>query len=377
MQFRHVVGQQKAKEQLIANVQQERISHAQLFLGNGGSGNLALAIAYAQYVVCENRQAEDSCGVCRACIKVEKLVHPDLHFVYPVATTPNIKSKPVSDNFIELWRNQIIDQPYFTLNQWLEVIGVENKQGIIGTDEAGQILKKLNLKAFESDYKIMIIWMPEKMNDSAANKLLKLIEEPPEKTLFLLVAESSENIINTILSRTQLVTVPRLDRESIQEALQSGFDLSGDALHTAVRIANGSYIKALETVKKSEAAQEYFSTFTGWMRVCYAGKVPEIMAILESMQPWGREKKKNFLTYTMQMVRENLMLTVAPNQAELTYLNGEETDFSNKFHRFINERNVWAINSELELAYKHIARNGSDKIVLLDLSLKLIKLLRS
>lgn len=377
MLFSNVVGQHNAKARLKEAVQQNRISHAQLFLGPEGSGNLLLAIAYAQYVSCQNRSEHDACGVCPSCIKYQKLAHPDLHFVFPVATTPSIKSKPVSDNFIGLWRDKLIENPYFKLNQWLEHIGVENKQGLIGTDEAAEIIKKLNLKTYEAEYKVMIIWMPEKMNAASANKLLKMIEEPPKKTLFLLVAENAELIISTILSRTQLVKVPKIDAESLQQDIGKKFGLPTDELASVVRIANGNYIKALEAVDRSASNKEFFDTFTSWMRVCYSGKVIEISEQTEAMTKWGRERQKSFLLYAMAMVRENFVMNISAQNPNLNFMNQQEIAFSKKFNQFINERNIASINSEIELAYKHIERNASDKIVLLDLSLKLINLLRS
>ncbi len=377
MLLKDVIGQQKAKEQLLDTVRQDRISHAQLFLGAEGSGNLPLAIAYAQYVSCENRQETDSCGKCPSCVKYSKLAHPDLHFVFPVATTPSVKSKPVSDNFLTLWRDKLLENPYFNLNQWLEHIGVENKQGLIGSDEAAEIIKKLNLKTYEAEYKVMIIWMPEKMNAASANKLLKMIEEPPKKTLFLLVAENAEMIINTILSRTQLVKVPKIDRESLQTTISERFGIAGDNLLAAVRLSNGNYIKALEAVERSASGKEFFDTFTNWMRTCYSGKVLEISKLIDSMTQWGRERQKSFLNYAMGMVRENFVMNLSDEGNSLNYMNSDENMFSERFHRFINERNIFQINAELELAYKHIERNASDKIVLLDLSLKLINLLRS
>ena len=377
MLLKEVIGQEEAKSRLRDTVLQNRISHAQLFLGPEGAGNLALAIAYAQYVSCLDRSEQDACGKCASCVKYAKLTHPDLHFVFPVATTPSVKSKPVSDNFISLWRENLLKNPYFNLNQWLEYIGVENKQGLIGSDEAAEIIKKLNLKTYEAEYKVMIIWMPEKMNAASANKLLKMIEEPPEKTLFLLVAENAEMIINTILSRTQLVKVPRIDRESLQTAIGERYGLVGDDLLAAVRLANGNYIKAVEAVDRSASGKEFFDTFTNWMRTCYSGKVLEISNQVEAMTKWGRERQKGFLSYAMGMVRENFVMNLSSGSGELNFMNRDETGFSERFNRFINERNVSQINAELELAYRHIERNASDKIVLLDLSLKLINLLRS
>ena len=377
MQFRDIVGQEDVKRLLAESVRQQRISHAQLFLGSEGSGSLPLAVAYAQYVMCENRSETDSCGLCKACRKVAKLAHPDLHFVYPVATSAKVKSKPVSDSYSAEWRNLMVEQAYFSLTYWLELIGTENKQGIIGTDEAGEIIRKLNLKTFEAEYKVMVIWMPEKMNDSSANKLLKMIEEPPSKTLFLLVAENGEQIIQTILSRTQLVKVPRIAQHDMVLALRERLGANEEAAHAAARIAAGNYIKAYEAVKGSAAGEAFFETFTEWMRVCYAHDIQKIMELVARMDGWSREMLKNFLNYCSAMLRENLILNqCAADSEQLSYMNRREMEFSERFNRFVHPGNIHYIFQELELAHQHIARNGSERLVLLDLSLKLTQLLR-
>lgn len=248
MLFREVVGQQKLKQRLIQSVKENRISHAQLFVGAEGCGSLALALAYAQYVSCENKQQEDSCGSCTSCTKYQKLIHPDLHFVYPVATTKSVTKDPVSDDFIKEWRECILSNPYLGLARWYEAIGVENKQGIINKFESAEIVRKLNLKTFEADYKVMIIWLPEKMNHVAANKLLKMLEEPPEKTLFLLVAENTSLMLQTILSRCQLIKVPKIDSDSMLKALVAKHNISEPTANSISKIANGNFLVALETM---------------------------------------------------------------------------------------------------------------------------------
>ena len=208
MRFQDLIGQQETKQRLLQSVKEDRIAHAQLFLGQEGCGSLPLAIAYGQFINCTNRSELDSCGVCPSCNKYQKLIHPDLHFVFPTATTKEITKDPISDEFLTIWRTQLMENPYFGLLQWYAAIGIENKQGSISKNESLEILRKLNMKSYEAEYKVMIIWFPELMNVTAANKLLKMIEEPPDKTLFLLVAENTEYMLQTILSRTQLIKVP-------------------------------------------------------------------------------------------------------------------------------------------------------------------------
>jgi len=374
MQFKEVVGHKNIKEKLIQTVKGNRISHAQLFLGENGSGILALAIAYAQYVSCENKLDDDSCGVCSSCLKFNKLAHPDLHFVYPVSTSKAVKKDPVSDDYIAHWRETIIENPYINQNKWYEIIDVENKQGIISKNESYEILKKLNLKTFESEYKIMIIWLPEKMNAFAANKLLKLIEEPPEKTLFLLVSESTEQILPTILSRTQLIKIPKIDNDSMRSALCDRNGLAPEKANDIVHLANGSYFEAQNLIHSAEEDNYNFDQFTTMMRLAYQRKVIEIIDWVDEISRIGREKQKNFLLYALRLVRENFMLNI--ENKELVYLTRKELDFSEKFSQFIGQDNVYDIYEALNRAHSDIEMNAYNKIVFLDLALKIIKLIK-
>lgn len=380
MLFKEIIGQEKIKKRLIQTVKDNRISHAQLFLGPEGSGKLALAIAYAQYICCENKKntntIDDSCGSCLSCKKYQKLIHPDLHFVFPVAKTKKVdKDSPVSDDFIYEWRTSILESPYIQLNQWLELINVENKQGIIYTEESNEIIKKLNLKSFESEYKVMIIWMPEKMHTTAANKLLLMIEEPPPKTLFLLVSENAGQIIQTILSRTQLIKIPKIDNNSLLEYIRSSdkFDLKEQEINNIVRLANGNYIKALDIINSSHEHSYNFEMFKQLMRNCYKNKILDIIKWVDEISKVGREKQKSFLLFSLRMIRENFILNIKHN--EIVYLTDEEADFSQKFSPFINQQNIFQLADELNKAHYHIERNANNKIVFLDLSLRLTKLL--
>jgi len=275
MLFKDIIGQENTKKRLIQTVKDNRISHAQLFFGSEGIGKLALAIAYAQYISCENKQENDSCGVCMSCYKYQKLVHPDLHFVFPVIKTSS-NQHPVSDNFLSEWRKMILNSSYFSVNQWYEFIGTdktENTQGSIYVHESEEIIKKLMLKTFESEFKVMIIWLPEKMNISAANKLLKIIEEPPPKTLFLLVSENIDLIIQTIQSRTQLVKIPKIDNISLANAVNEKFNLDKDQLNDIIRLSDGNYINVINNIQSNDEYSYNLDTFIKMMRLAYADKV--------------------------------------------------------------------------------------------------------
>ncbi|MEA3316900.1 MAG: DNA polymerase III subunit delta', partial [Bacteroidota bacterium] len=369
MLFKDIIGQEDIKQKLIHTVKENRISHAQLFLGPEGSGNLALALAYAQYISCENKQENDSCGECPSCKKYQKLIHPDLHFIYPISKTKiNINEIP------GIWRKSVIENPYFNQFNWYENLGVENKQGIISKDDSNEIIKILNLKTFEADYKVMIIWMAEKMNISAANKLLKIIEEPPKNTLFLLVSESSEQILPTILSRTQLIKIPKIDNNSMFSAISEKFGVTNDKAKDITNLSNGNYLNALNIVNNTDYDSENFDLFVTLMRYSYKNQVLELLNLADKLAALGREKQKNFLLYSLRLIRENFMLNI--NNKEITHLSKKENEFSNKFSAFINKANVYQITEELNSAIIDIEMNGNNKVIFCDLVLKLIKLIK-
>lgn len=373
MLFKDVIGQNKIKKQLIQTVKEGRVSHAQLLTGPEGSGNLALAIAFAQYICCTDRQDGESCGVCPGCLKYQKLIHPDLHFVFPVNTVKNIE-KPVSDNFIDKWREIIPENPYINLNNWYDIIGIENKQGLISKFESEAIIRKLSMKSFESDYKIMIIWHPEKMNKPAANKLLKLIEEPPGKTLFFLVTDTTDQIIPTILSRTQIVKIPKIADEELISAIRVKSGLDEKKAWEIVKLVNGNYLEALNNIQPGDEYSDNLKRFVQFMRLCYGRSIPEINGWIEDIITLGRERQKNFLAYSLRMIRNNFLLSLKQN--EIVHLTEKEDDFSQKFHRFINDSNIESISREINKAYNDIERNAYGRIVFLDLSLKLMKLIK-
>jgi len=375
MFLRDVIGQEEIKKRLVQSVADSRISHAQLFTGAEGSGGLALALAYAQFISCTDKKEEESCGVCLSCNKYLKLIHPDLHFVFPVNTTEGVtKKEPVSDDFIFKWREMLLENSYPTLFDWYGKIGIENKQGIINVRESSEIIRKLNLKTFESDYKVMIIWMPEKMHISSANKLLKILEEPYENTVFLLVTESPEQIISTMLSRTQIMKIPGIEQAPLFEALKGKFELPDGDIQDAVRLSEGSYNKAVEYIQKSEETEINFERFGAIMRLTYSRNIKGILEWVEQMAILGREKQKNFLSYALRLVRENYMLNMGNN--DLVRLSAKEKDFAAKFSVFIHHKNASQIAEEFNKASLNIEANAYDKIVFLDVALKLIKLIR-
>lgn len=374
MQFKDVIGQEKVKEQLRSSVANGRIPHAQLFQGAEGSGTLPMALAYAQYVACANRSNEDSCGGCVSCKKFANLAHPDLHFAFPVNTSKSIKKDPVSDDYIAVWREQLTSNAYFLANHWYTAMGIENKQGLISKNESEAIIRKLSLKSFESEYKFLILWLPEKMNATSANMLLKLVEEPPEKTLFLLVSEVPEQVLLTISSRTQPVKLSRISDEDLKAYLVTNKHLSEGDAHSVSRLANGSYIAALEIMQASDEGIFNLEKFTGIMRLCYMRNILEINTWVEQMAGIGRESLKSFFTYSLRLIRENFIMNLKND--EIIYMTQEEEAFSAKFHPFINGRNILEIANEFNSASADIERNANPKIVLFDMCLKIVKLIR-
>ena len=375
MFFRDVTGHEEIKKKLIQTVKENRISHAQLFSGPEGSGNLALALAYAQFISCTDKKEEDSCGICPSCNKYIKYIHPDLHFVFPVNTTEKVKKElPVSDDFIFMWREMLLENPYPTLFQWYEKIGIENKQGFISTRESSEIIRKLNLKSFESEHKIMIIWMPEKMNLTSANKLLKILEEPYEKTIFLLITESPEQIIPTILSRTQILKIPGIEEKALFEALKNRFQMPDKELQDVARLSEGSYNKAIELIQGSEETELNFDRFVKIMRLAYTRDFKGIFEWVEQISSLIREKQKNFLVYALRLIRENWHLNIG--NPELVRLSAKEKEFSEKFSAFIHHKNASRIAEEFNKACLHIEANGYARIVFFDMALKIVKLIR-
>lgn len=372
MYFKDIIGQETVKQRLRLEVREGRVPHAQLFAGPEGTGALPLAIAYARFLLCTRRGEEDACGTCPSCVKLNKLAHPDLHFVFPVVKRKG-GGDTVSDDYIREWRELAISTPYFGMNHWLDAMGAENQQAQIFVKESDELVRKLSLKSSEGGYKVVIIWLPEKMKVECANKLLKLLEEPPAQTVFLLVSEEPDRILPTILSRTQRINVPRLEDAEIAGALKVRFGLQDtDAAETA-RLAEGSYLQALEIIHLSEDTQLFFGLFVSLMRLAYQRKVKEMREWSDTVAAMGRERQKDFLTYCQRMVRESFVSNF--HRKEMNYMNREEENFTIRFAPFINERNVMGITDELAEAQTHIEQNVNPRMVFFDFALKMIVLL--
>ena len=371
MFFKDVIGQEEAKQRLIREAKEGKIAHAHLFCGPEGIGKLPLAIAYARYLSCNNPGEKDACGICPSCVKFNKLAHPDLHFVFPVIKK---KSKDtVSDDFITEWRELLSQTPYFNLNIWLEEMGAENQQAQIYVKESDEIIRKLSLKSSQGGYKIMIIWLPEKMNIECSNKLLKLLEEPPSQTIFLLVSEEPDMLLTTIQSRTQRFALYGIEEKYITERLQSQYGLQEkDAISIGHR-SEGNFLKALESIHLNEENKLFFDLFVSLMRLSYQRKIREMKQWSETLAAMGRERQKHFLSYCQRLVRENFMFNF--QDPSLIFMNEEEQNFSKRFAPYINEKNVMGIMDELSEAQRHIEQNVNARMVFFDFSLKMIVLL--
>ena len=375
MQFKDIIGQSAIKQRLIQSVRENHVSHAQLFLGPAGSGKLPLALAYAQYILCPNRTETDSCGVCPTCQKMQKLVHPDLHFVVPTATTKKIKSNPESYLFMEEWREYVIqNQGYVDTSSWYSFLDVENKQGYMSVRDAASLLRKLNMKSYEGEYKIAIIWMAEKMRVETANKLLKLLEEPPEKTVFLLIAEDAEELLATIKSRTALVKIPAIDLSSIEAALIDRLGCNPQQAHDAAMISEGNWLTAIHSVQDSEEHKFFFTTFQQWMRLCFKAAYSELIDFSANIKTLGRERQKELLDYGLRIIRNSLLFN--NNLAGIVMLPDDEKTFNSKFSPFINPANLEQIAELFEEAIRQIERNGNAQIIFTDVGFKMVGLLK-
>ncbi len=378
MKFSDVIGQQQLKERLVRSVQSRQTPHAQLFHGNEGVGALPLAIAYAQYLNCTNKQDNDSCGICPSCIKYNKYTHPDLHFVFPIVkkkkSSGASEKDTICDDYISEWRGFLNKNIYFKLSSWLSEIGAENSQGTIYTVESDSILKKLNLKIYEAEYKLMIIWLPEKMQEECSNKLLKIIEEPYDKTIFLLISEDPDRVLGTIRSRSQSLHVPPIDESSLSKAIAGKYVLPGEEMASIVHLANGSYLKAEEVLEHNAEDEEFLELFITIMRNCWTRNIKNMKVKGDYFASMGREWQKSFLTYAQHMIRENFVYRL--NSNEINYMNTAESGFSVNFSTYVNERNVIELMEELELAERHIEQNVNPKMIFLDLSMKIAVLLK-
>ena len=371
MLFSQIIGHEDVKAKLIQSVKENRVAHAQLFLGQEGTGKLALAIAYAQYINCSNKGEHDSCGVCPSCKKFNSLAHPDLHFIFPNTTNKNVKKDPKSDLFLTEWREYLLScNAYADLSSWYNVLEVENKQGSINVRDASTIMGKLNLKAYEGEYKIAIIWMAEKLNLDAANKLLKLLEEPPEKTLFILISENQEELLATVRSRTVLMKIPKLGLIEVQNALMQKFGCDAGEARDAASLANGNWILASHYLSENEDERIYAQYFQKWMRYCFKFSAPELIDfIANDLKPLGREKQKEFLSYGLNIFHNAMLLNNSMEDNVL--LPSDEIKFLNNFAPFISNNNIEMITGLFEESINQIERNGNASLIFLDDSFKI------
>ena len=377
MYFRDIIGQTEVIERLVKDAQAGTVPHALLFCGPEGVGKLQTAIAFARYLLCRDKgTAADSCGTCPSCVKMDKLVHPDLHFVFPVINKSKTAGRStVSDDEIATWRETVLEQQYFGFEEWLSAIDADNKQASIFVTESEQIISKLSLKSVEGGYKIMIIWHAEKMNQQCANSLLKLLEEPPAGTLFILTTDAPEQILETIISRTQRIDFKRIPEQDISDRLQGpGYGLDAETAQKIAHLSGGSWLKAVSALRVNAESEEFFDYFTQLMRLSYGRKLKDLKLWADGIAGGGREWQKRFLAYCQRMIRENFICNF--HNPELNYMTEQERQFSVRFAPFVNENNIIGLMDTLTDAQRDIEQNVNSKMVFFDLSLKTIMLMK-
>lgn len=367
--FREVVGQKETKCQLVESVRSGKMPHALLFTGTPGSGKLPMALALARYLLCRYPLEDDACGSCPSCKMMDKLSHPDLHFAFPI-----VKRKPghdsVCDDFLPQWREMLERNLYVDLPQWMLKIGAGNQQPQIYVRESDEIQRKLSFKSSQGGYKVMLVWLPEKMNTECANKLLKLLEEPPLKTVFLLVSEQPDSLLPTIVSRTQRINLHPLADDEIERFLRDRYGLVEEDAHDIARRSSGSLLKAVENIQLSEENRLCFELFVNLMRMAYRRDVRSLKTWSEQVAGMGRERQKNLLEYCQRMVRENFITNF--RHPEMVYLNPDEEQFAVRFSPFINERNIISVMTLLEEAQCHVEQNVNPKMIFFDMALRMI-----
>lgn len=375
MLFSEIPGLEKTKQILISSVKNQHVAHAQLFMSSEGGAGLAMALAYATYINCEEKGEQDACGKCSSCIKFNKLIHPDLHFVFPVTTTRQVPKDPLSAAYLKEWRSFVLANPYAGLQDWANFIGSENKQPNISVEESRNVIRTLSMKSFEAEYKIFILWLPEIMNAQAANALLKILEEPPVKTLLLLVTNNTEKIITTILSRTQKVKIRPFRDEEIREfLLTKSFVADEKKAGQLAYLADGNANEAIRLVQEVE--EDNHQLFRDWMRVCYKGKnIIELVSWMEIFQKMGREGQKGLLQYGLGILRETLICKYS--EKELLRLQDEEFKFVDGFAKATDSRKIEEISGLLNEAFYHIERNANPKITFFDVSLRISSILKN
>ncbi|NML67411.1 DNA polymerase III subunit delta [Hymenobacter sp. RP-2-7] len=375
MQFQDIPNQLVLKDVLRQSVQRGHVAHAQLFRGAEGSAALALALAYAQYLNCEERPlgALDSCGHCPACLKTSKLAHPDLNFILPTTTTKAVPKDATSAKFMGEWRTFLAEGPYQGFNDWMQHIGAENKQGSISKEEAGQLLKLVSLKAFEARFKIVLLWLPELMHPAAANAVLKLLEEPPPATVFLLVSHEPERLLPTILSRVQPVVVRPFSEDDLTTYLTTHYHVPEVKARQVAQLAEGNLGAAIAGRDQS-ADHDYAEFFIKWMRKCFSAKMVDLLSLADEFQKMGRENQKEQLSFSLGLLRKVLLFGLDP--ALVPHLPAQEQQFVQGFSRFVTLRNADQLSEELNTAHYHIERNANPRMVFVDASLRLGQQLR-
>ena len=377
MYFKDIIGQQEVIERLVKDAQAGTVPHALLFCGPEGTGKLQTAIAFSRYLLCRDKgTGTDSCGTCPSCVKMDKLVHPDLHFVFPVINkSKSSERSTVSDDEIKTWRECVLDKQYFGFEEWLSAIDAENKQASIFVTESESIMSKLSLKSVEGGYKIMIIWHAEKMNQQCANSLLKLLEEPPAGTIFILTTDTPEQMLETILSRTQRIDFKRIPSELIEQRLTGpGYMLDADTAAKIAHLSAGSWLKAISTLRINTESDEFLDYFMQLMRLSYGRRLKDLKRWADEIAGNGREWQKRFLAYCQRMIRENFICNF--HMPELNYMTEQERQFSVKFAPFVNENNIIGLMDTLSDAQRDIEQNVNSKMVFFDLSLKTIMLMK-
>lgn len=373
MYFKDIIGQEEIKRRLIESARKGIIPHAQLFCETGGAGAFQLALAYARYLNCTNRGESDSCGHCPSCVKYNEYAHPDLHFVFPIIAKKD-KKKEVCDDYLAEWRPFLKMHTYFNLDGWLEYIDAGNSQPLIYSKESDEIARKLSLRIYEADYRILMIWLPEKLHPTCANKLLKIIEEPPQNTVILMVSEQPDLILGTIQSRSQRIHIRPINEEAIVSSMIAQYGISADDARHVAHLSGGDYLKAVEAISLGEEKEYFLELFKSMMRNSWARNVKGMKATADELAGLGRERQKSFLGYCQHLIRENFVYRFqAP---ELNYMNQGEASFSIKFAPFVNERNVFDLMDELAKAEIHITQNVNAKMVFFDLSLQLTILVK-
>ena len=380
MKFSDVIGQEEAINRLRQLVEEQRVPSTMMLCGPSGCGKMALAMAFASYLLGE-RDGEksllsDPMAIRNAEAMLKNWEHPDLHFTYPVIKPAGVSAdhKMISDDFTREWHEMIAESQYFFIDNWLAKMDAANQQAIIGAGESDELTRKMSLKSSQGGYKVSIIWLPERMNAECANKLLKLLEEPPHQTVFIMVSEEPELLLDTIKSRTQRIDIKKIDDDAIEKALTERRGLDQDVAHRIARIANGNWMRALENLDAGNENRQFLDMFIMLMRLSYQRNIKELKKWSEiASTNYGREKQRRMLNYFSRMVRENFMYNF--QQAELCYMTQEEEDFSSKFARFMNEANVIEISELLQKARRDIGQNANGKIVFFDLALQMIVLL--